>query len=205
MNHVTLRMLSSTQKSVLTQHLFKETMGKMASQAMIVTSAGDKSMPHSSFRGLTISSFSSLALKPLPMVQFNLQVPSFTSDLLHKYLHFAVHILKPNNLSIELARIFSKGAMKSVRNDNFVPTQPFLNLKEDEDYSTFSIQDSDLIIPVLHNAERVLICKKKEVMKVGDHEIWVGTVQNILVNDKNTTGGVLYCNRGFHKLGDPIA
>ncbi|EDO14850.1 hypothetical protein Kpol_359p11 [Vanderwaltozyma polyspora DSM 70294] len=206
MSLLTKRWSSSTHsgKHLVKQQLFKDAMGKMASQAMIISSACNDNLPHSSFRGLTASSVSSLALKPSPMIQFNIQLPSFTSDFLHKYSMFAVHLLKPNPVSIELAKTFSQGATTLKHSNVVVPTKPFATLKEDIDYETLSIRGTDLVIPILKNSEYVLLCKKKDVFRVGDHEIWVGNVEDILVNDQDSTGGVLYYNRNFHKLGGVI-
>lgn len=179
-------------------------MGKIASQAMILSSASKNTVPHSQLRGLTVSSVTSLSLKPQPLIQFNLQLPSFTSEALHETNCFAIHLLIPNKVSIELAKNFSKGAIKNEADSTFSPTKPFENLVEHVHYDTYRIAGSDLVIPILKNSERVLLCEKKEVFRVGDHEIWVGKVEDILVNEEKTTGGLLYCNRNFHLLGNKI-
>lgn len=179
-------------------------MGRIANQAMILSSASKKDVSHKSFRGLTLSSVTSLALKPFPMIQFNLQLPSFTSESLHDNQYFAVHLLKPNSKSIELAKIFSKGAIKNEDDSTFSPTRPFEDLVEHEHYETYKLEGTNLVIPILQNSERVLICQKKDSFRVGDHEIWVGQVDDILVKNSQVTGGLLYCSRNFHILGDKI-
>ena len=198
------RFQSTISKHIITQGKYKECMGRIANQAMILSSASSNRLPHELFRGLTLSSVTSLALKPFPMIQFNLQLPSFTSESLHENQFFAVHLLRPNPDSIELARNFSKGAVRNVTNTGFTPTKPFQDLIENEHYATYTIEGTELVIPILQNSERVLICQKKNVFRVGDHEIWVGQVDDILVNDDKATGGLLYCNRNFHILGDKI-
>lgn len=179
-------------------------MGRIANQVMILSSASSNRLPHESFRGLTLSSVTSLALKPFPMVQFNLQLPSFTSESLHENQFFAVHLLRPNSTSIELARTFSKGAVRNASDTGFTPTKPFRDLIENNHYATYTIKGTELVIPILQNSERVLICQKKDVFRVGDHEIWVGQVDDILVSETKATGGLLYCNRNFHILGNKI-
>lgn len=200
------RFQSTVAKHAITQQKFRESMGCIGNQAMILTSACDKSLPHDLFRGVTLSSVTSLSLKPYPLLQFNLQLPSFTSESLHANQHFAIHLLKPDAQSVKLARIFSKGAMKHHQSGKIVPTQPFKGLAESKQYETYQLGNSDLVIPLLKNTERIFVCKKKNVFKVGDHEIWVGQVEDIVVNEQNgtVTGGVLYCNRGFHVLGGKI-
>lgn len=199
-----VRYQSTISKHLITQEKFKQCMGKIANQAMILSAASEKTIPHKDFRGLTLSSVTSLSLKPQPMIQFNLQLPSFTSEALHETRFFAVHLLKPNLTSIKLAMNFSKGAIRNEKDATFSPTRPFEDLIEKVHYDTYKIQGTDLIIPLLKNSERVLICEKKNVFQVGDHEIWVGQVEDIVANEENTTGGLLYCNRNFHLLGNKI-
>lgn len=199
-----VRFKSTINKHLITQEKFKECMGKIANQAMILSAASKNTVPHNLFRGLTLSSVTSLSLKPQPLIQFNLQLPSFTSEALHETGCFAVHLLKPNATSIQLARIFSKGAVKNEGELTFSATRPFQDLVENVHYDTYSLQGTDLVVPILKNSERVLICEKKDVFKVGDHEIWVGKIEDIIANEQNTTGGLLYCNRHFHILGDKI-
>ncbi|CAR23284.1 KLTH0E05522p [Lachancea thermotolerans CBS 6340] len=194
-------------RSALVQQKFKDSMARMGGQAMILTSAGKKALPHDLFRGVTLSSVSSLSLKPQPLLQFNLQLPSFTSESLHMHEYFALHLLKPDANSITLARAFSKGAMKNHENGEVVPTQPFKELTESVHYRTYGLSNSDLAVPILINSERVFVCRKKEVFRVGDHEIWVGMVDDIIEGDdvnQDVSGGLLYCNRKFHKLGGRI-
>lgn len=179
-------------------------MSKIANQAMVLSAASKNMVPHKLFRGLTISSLTSLSLKPQPLIHFNLQLPSFTSEALHETGFFAVHLLKPNATSIKLAREFSKGAIINEKDNTYSPTRPFENLVENEHYVTYKIEGTDLVLPLLKNSERVLICQKKDVFQIGDHEIWVGQIEDIIVNETQPTGGLLYCNRRYHSLGNKI-
>lgn len=198
------RFQSTLSKHIVTRERFKECMGKVANQAMVLSAASKDVVPHNLFRGLTLSSVTSLSLKPHPLIQFNLQLPSFTSDALHETGYFAVHLLKPNSASIKLAREFSKGAIINEKDSTYSPTRPFEDLVENVHYNTYKIEGTDLVIPLLKNSERVLICQKRDVFQVGDHEIWVGQIEDIKVNDTKSTGGLLYCNRNFHTLGEKI-
>lgn len=196
----------------VTKQKFRETMGRICNQAMILTTAVPIHCSHNKFRGVTLSSVTSLSLKPVPLVQFNLQLPSFTSDFLHDFNHFALHLMKPNAQSIELARNFSKGAMRHADNDEIIPTQPFIGLSEGLEYDTYEIEGTNLRIPLLKNAERVIVCQGLKHFNVGDHEIWVGKVEDIvnrslkdgIEGDDPVSGGLLYCNRDFYSVGDPI-
>ncbi|QEU60948.1 hypothetical protein KDRO_D06450 [Kluyveromyces lactis] len=207
-----VRLYSTAKISIhdITQQKFRETMGRICNQAMILTTAVPIHCNSDRFRGVTLSSVTSLSLMPIPLIQFNLQLPSFTSDFLHDFNHFALHLMKPNEQSIHLARNFSKGAMKNAHNGEIVPTQPFVGLQEGVEYDTYDINGTNLRIPLLKNAERVIVCQGLKTFNVGDHEIWVGKVEDIVNRtseegtDDPISGGLLYCNRNFHTLGDPI-
>ncbi|CDO93934.1 unnamed protein product [Kluyveromyces dobzhanskii CBS 2104] len=207
------RLYSSAKISIhqITQQKFRETMGRISNQAMILTTAVPIHCNRDKFRGATLSSVTSLSLMPIPLVQFNLQLPSFTSDFLHDFNHFALHLMKPNEDSIHLARNFSKGAIKHAENGEVVPTQPFEGLQEGVEYDIYEINGTNLRIPLLKNAERVIVCRGLKTFNVGDHEIWVGEVEDIVnrsveqESGDQISGGLLYFNRNFHTLGDPIA
>ncbi|AGO10077.1 AaceriAAR087Cp [[Ashbya] aceris (nom. inval.)] len=210
----------------VTQQKFKETMSRISNQVMILTT--------SSMKGVTLGSATSLALHPRPMIQFNLQLPSFTSQELHKRRKFALHLMAPTDQSVKLARLFSKGAIR--RPDRVVmPTRPFEALTAGADFALHKVSASisgplepmvddgasdrqaddpaqvarTMELPVLASAERVLICECIRCFRVGDHEIWVGMVEEILspansVTNSAVTGGLMYCNRQFFKIGSPI-
>lgn len=108
---------------------------------------------------------------------------------------------------MQLARIFSKGAMKHKESGEIIPTEPFKDLTESVHYELYALNNCDLSVPVLKNSERVFVCRKKDVFRVGDHEIWVGLVDDIIENTTDSasvSGGLLYCDRRFHKLGKGI-
>ncbi|AMD20689.1 HDL055Cp [Eremothecium sinecaudum] len=214
---------------------FKETMSRLTMQAMIMTTSGMK--------GVTLGSVTSFSINPRPMIQFNLQVPSFTSREIHTTKKFALHLLSPRDECVNLARLFSKGAIKGT-NNVFVSAKPFIALEKGKDYSIHDVAASDgqisttlignsfkgkemhynsgcedvnksrrIQIPVLKLAERVLICEGIHCIQVCDHEIWIGQVEQILnPNDGSVignyqdeiTGGLLYCNKQFRKLGQVI-
>ncbi|KAJ5303353.1 hypothetical protein N7476_010152 [Penicillium atrosanguineum] len=63
----------------------------------------------SSFRGMTVSSFSTVALSPDPVISFNVRRPSETLNALLASGRFLVHLLAPGPDTATLARDFSKG------------------------------------------------------------------------------------------------
>ncbi|KAL6944858.1 hypothetical protein ACO0RG_001613 [Hanseniaspora osmophila] len=270
-------------RALLQEHVtktkFRHAMQRVANQAMILTTCATTSpITEGDFRGVTLSSVTSLALHPSPMMQFNLQVPSFTSEALHRSSYFAIHLMRPDSASVELAKLFSKGCVvqsyieshlnmirKDIkesgglkkffskieqRNDiigtlnkksaqeisqnsdqptdvstpvvkkRFLPFKPFTILKP-TDYTVYPISVTKL--PLLNNCDRVFICKAAQNFRVGDHEIWVAEVQDILSGEElrkehvniieNTEtedevlkniGGLVYCNKEFKTVGTII-
>lgn len=64
---------------------------------------------HNAFRGMTVSSFSTVTLHPEPMISFNVRRPSETLSALLFSGRFLVHLLSPEKAMAALARDFSKG------------------------------------------------------------------------------------------------
>lgn len=62
-----------------------------------------------SFRGMTVSSFSTVTLTPEPVISFNVRRPSETLSALLASGRFLVHLLAPSPATATLARDFSKG------------------------------------------------------------------------------------------------
>lgn len=200
---------------------------------MILTSSFSGTPNISKMHGTTLSSVSSLTVHPEPILQFNIQVPSATAKFMHENKYLALHILKPSNESVQLARNFSLGSryinkmlqtpqsQQHSTAGNKIPTSlhttPFDRINADqwelfEDVKNqrpefnFKIE-SDLHLPILtKDSERILICQKYRVFKVYNHEIWTCKVKDILVNieDDIKTGGLLYFNRKFHHVGDAL-
>ncbi|ODQ68198.1 hypothetical protein NADFUDRAFT_30425 [Nadsonia fulvescens var. elongata DSM 6958] len=166
-------------------------------------------------RGMTLSSVCSLSVKPLPMVCFNLQVPSRTSAAIHSRKMFALNILPPNHDSVKICRAFAGGLGKDIN--------PF---KAEEEYLTtidknvgklsdeFEIGSEKFItekasdIPTVKSAVAVMYCEAKQMFKAQDHEIWVAEIVAVRSSDRflapDCVGGVLYHKRAFHSVGERL-
>ncbi|ANZ76452.1 BA75_04103T0 [Komagataella pastoris] len=183
--------------------LYKESMSSIGSQAMILTAGFHGDPIVSKFHGMTISSVSSLCIEPEPLLQFNLQVPSATSDLLHQFNSFAIHIMPPTIDSIRIARAFAQGTrIHRDSQGNLVHTKPFMSLSKD-DWKLQNINDK-VQIPIISHAERVFLCEKKDLFQVNNHELWVAQVNDILINQPRKSGGLLYFDRHFHNIGTKL-
>ncbi|KAJ5224548.1 FMN-binding split barrel-like protein [Penicillium citrinum] len=76
-----------------------------------IITATDPSAPSdtTAFRGMTVSSFSTVTLTPHPVISFNVRRPSETLNALLSSGRFLVHLLAPSPATATLARDFSKG------------------------------------------------------------------------------------------------
>lgn len=179
---------------------FRQSMQRISFPTMIITTSSYADTLPVNFHGLTVSSMTSLSVNPIPLLQFNVQTPSLSSKNLHQHDLFAVHQLKPQSISVDLVKRFSKGIRQG-------GTKPFAGLEETVDFDIYknAMLDSDkTVLPIIKDVERILICKKKECFPIADHEVWVGEVVDCIVKNDENTGGLLHANGQFYKLGEII-
>lgn len=196
--------------------LFRDTMSSIANQTMILTAPHHNEESHIDitklYKGVTLSSVTSLSINPKPLLQFNLQKPSTTSEFLHSHKYFAIHILAPTIESASLAKLFSRKRVFDVEKGEYVPFAPFKELEKDVDYEVLhkdgvvDLEIDGFTLPILkNNVEKVIICKKYNHFDIQDHEIWIGEIKEIKnYNPGAKTGGLLNFNRNFHIVGNEI-
>ncbi|QFZ25748.1 hypothetical protein EJF18_10859 [Clavispora lusitaniae] len=207
------------QASAQFKSLFRSSMSRIASQAMILTAGCENASDN--LHGMTLSSVCSLSVFPRPLLQFNLHLPSYTASSLHSnggYL--CLHVMPPTEKAVFLSRIFASGVktdpehFESKGDDGEVfheMTTPFSHLSPTE-YYFHQIKDRKAIeslkVPVLKESEVAFICQKEKVVEIDNHEIWVVGVTDILLPNSafanSKTGGLLYFDRGFHEVGPPL-
>lgn len=174
----------------------------MASHVMILTAASSQA-PNPVYKGLTLSSVTSLSINPEPLIQFNLMKPSLTATYLHAYEKFALHILTPTEYSCDLARLFARNRHYNETLKEWVPFEPFKHLKQHE--YEFYDNVTGCSLPILKEVERVMICSKVQTLIVQDHEVWIAKVDEVIDQvDGAKTGGLLNFNRKFHTVGDDL-
>lgn len=168
---------------------YKTAMSGVAAPANIITT-NSGSEP----RGLTVSSVTSLSISPDPLVSFNIQVPSRTSEVLHQAKFFAVNVLSGTSASVRLCKAFA-GAYG-------IDLNPFELFREEIDFTGHNHGN----IPVINHASAILYCQKEHVFRAQDHEIWVAKIYDVENSSDidNGEGNLLYQNRNFHILGKEI-
>ncbi|KAK1149275.1 hypothetical protein N8T08_006497 [Aspergillus melleus] len=100
----------------------------------IITSTDPSELnnPTRAFRGMTVSSFNTVTLRPDPIISFNVRRPSETLTALQSSGRFLVHLLAADQAPASLARDFSRGnhnlSIASGESEfEFVPHMPTLS------------------------------------------------------------------------------
>ncbi|EON98690.1 putative flavin reductase like domain-containing protein [Phaeoacremonium minimum UCRPA7] len=160
-------------------------------------------------RAMTMSSFTSLSLRPTPVVTFNIATPSRTLDALDETKEFNIHVLAGDASGAKVADWFRRG--------NAQPLHVFDHLDACDcklDEAQGSTQYPSSVAPLLRGPGimYVLRCKLLEeplggVVKVKDHVIVLGEVLEILegqtTDEQNQERfSLMYADRRYRQLGD---
>jgi flavin reductase (DIM6/NTAB) family NADH-FMN oxidoreductase RutF len=141
----------------------------------------------SRYRGMTLSSFTTLTLTPSPIITFNIRAPSRTLDALKHCRHFLIHVLAATQSGVNVAEAFTKGngaaAFKSI---HFRTDQEHVKMSQKKKQRG----DEQIVLPLVMSTGiiRVLKCQVLPVkegeqegfVKVGDHVLVLAKVHSIL-------------------------
>ncbi|KAI0442167.1 flavin reductase like domain-containing protein [Xylaria telfairii] len=101
--------------------------------AQAVAGVPIEAMRHPIARGITVSSFTSLCIRPRPHVMFNMTLPSTMYEALVACKDFNVHVLTPDKYGARIANVFTRG--------NRLPSSPIRG----SDHSEYAFDvDTDL-------------------------------------------------------------
>lgn len=154
------------------------------------------------FRGMTVSSFTTLTLTPTPIITFNIRKPSRTLDAIRESRQFLVHILSATDEGAKTAHNFTQGNAK----DAFAGVS----------YAVWNA-GSVAPLPLLSSpgVTKVLRCKLREeapggLVEVGDHVLVLADVESIIeppptkhraaMEDR----GLSYLDRAYREVGETI-
>lgn len=84
---------------------FRSVMRLLPSSVVVCTSADAESIP----RGMTMSSFTSLSLHPVPLITFNIALPSRTLEAIAQSREFNIHVLSGDGEGARVADWFRRG------------------------------------------------------------------------------------------------
>ncbi|KAK9469043.1 flavin reductase like domain-containing protein [Lipomyces arxii] len=166
-------------KSVLASH--------PSALAVITVSYGTET------RAATVSSVTSVSVAEPgnPLLSFNLKLPSSTSRLIHLSGKFSVNLLSGSPGAQHIAAAFA-GDDTDIKADAFPTSSPPFNTPMLNRTSAHSHDNAPIAFARLD-------CYTKHCFPVRDHEIWVGEVDRIYVNDR-LGPGMVYFNRHFTRI-----
>lgn len=156
---------------------FRTLMRRVPSPVVVITVQGPREA-----RGITIGSFTSLALDP-PLVSFNVGCDSRMHEVMGRCDRFAVHVLAEGQ--VHLAKRFA------------VP-----GLNGAEQFESVSYTRDAHGPPILDGVSAVMHCMPHDSIVAGDHELYVGRV--VELDAPPDRGAVLYYQSGYHGVGSEL-
>ena len=188
----------------------------------------DESTPQS-YRGMTVSSFTTITLSPTPIISFNVKTPSETLSAIRKSENFLLHILEANENGARIADAFTKGNKSvarllegGVEGVEIEPVLRMVELEEDEEGEVEEDAEEDgskayveaIQLPMLagKGVSRVLACEVMDEVEVGDHVVVFASVeqflggkgQDELEGEEVAVGGLCYADGRYRRIGDVI-
>ncbi|GAB7357480.1 hypothetical protein MBLNU459_g0017t1 [Dothideomycetes sp. NU459] len=127
-------------------------------------------------QGMTVSSFTPVTLKPIPVISFNIRTPSRTLDALRKYGYFTLHTLASNADGATIADAFTKPYNN--------PADAFRILHETG--RDISIRQTENRAPQIIGPGVLtrFMCKIFKSTEVGDHVVVFAEVSGVLTREQ---------------------
>ena len=163
---------------------------RLLAHPVVVLTAHDGAHP----RAMTMSSFTSLALTPTPLVSFNVATPSRTLNALKHGLDFNVHILSADRSGATVADKFTRGNADNV----------FDGVGYHLDRASAPVLDGDGVLYVLRCRLATNDAPSGGLMRVRDHTIVVGEVLEMIPGAGEKGFGLAYADRYYRRVGDSI-
>ena len=156
---------------------FRASMRRVPSPVVVVTAQGPQEA-----RGITIGSFSSVALDP-PLVSFNVARDSSMFGVMEACERFAVHVLGENQA--HFAKQFAVPGLSGPEQFEAVP-------HERDAHGT----------PILEGGSAVFHCRPHDSILAADHRLYVGRV--VEVEERPDQGAVLYYKSDYRGVGKEL-
>lgn len=152
---------------MIDDRVFRDAMGKFATGITVVTTEDNGDII-----GMTVNAFMSISLDPkLIAISIGDRATMYTT--LQKTKKFGVSILKEDQQ--HLSMIFAR----QIEKDRKI---------------NYTYQNG---IPVIENTLATISCSVKDMVKAGDHMIFIAEVTDIAINEGEP---ILYFNGGYHQL-----
>lgn len=201
-NRQHVRRGQSDDEPALSSHL-RDVMRKMPHSVVVATTSTGGSSSTSSFRAMTVSSFTTLTLTPSPIITFNIRKPSRTLDAIRESRQFLIHILSATDSGASVAHNFTKGNSADV----------FAG----QEFAVWNV-GSKCPLPLLSapGVTNVLRCKLRDegqgagLIEVGDHVLVLADVESIIEPPPSKDAssledrGLSYLDRAYREVGEII-
>ncbi|KAK1982304.1 flavin reductase like domain-containing protein [Colletotrichum cereale] len=169
-------------------------MRRLAHSVVVCTATDRRGRP----RGMTMSSFVSLSMEPVPLVTFNVRTPSRTLQAIQDDGGggglFNIHVLAEGAGGARVAEWFTRG--------NAAGEGLFRDLPDG-----VAVSEEDGAAPVLEGKGvlYVLRCRAlgEGMVRVRDHVVVVGEVEGVL-RGEGEGFGLVYADRRYRLLGDAL-
>ncbi|GKT48916.1 uncharacterized protein ColSpa_09097 [Colletotrichum spaethianum] len=166
-------------------------MRRLAHSVVVCTATDRKGQP----RGMTMSSFVSLSMEPVPLVTFNVRTPSRTLQAIQDEGGlFNVHVLAEGAEGARVAEWFTRG--------NAAGEGLFRELPDGVE-----VCEEDGEAPVLEGKGVLYVLKCKVLgegmVRVRDHVVIVGEVEGVL-RGEGEGFGLVYADRRYRTLGEVL-
>jgi flavin reductase (DIM6/NTAB) family NADH-FMN oxidoreductase RutF len=156
------------------------------------------------FKGMTVSSFTTLTLTPMPIVTFNIRRPSQTLNAISESKQFLIHILSATESGARVADAFTRGNGRDVfRNGAFEV------LRKRGGNATESLEPPLLAADGIIKVLRCRILEDQGLVDVGDHVLILGKVVSIIdpaprKDAKVEERCLCYLDREYRQVGPVI-
>ncbi|WQF89742.1 Putative flavin reductase like domain, FMN-binding split barrel [Colletotrichum destructivum] len=166
-------------------------MRRLAHSVVVCTATDRRGQP----RGMTMSSFVSLSMEPVPLVTFNVRTPSRTLQAIEDEGGlFNVHVLAEGAEGARVAEWFTRG--------NAAGEGLFRELPDGVE-----VCEEDGEAPVLEGRGVLYVLKCKVLgegmVRVRDHVVIVGEVEEV-VRGEGEGFGLVYADRRYRTLGEVL-
>ncbi|OLN89777.1 hypothetical protein CCHL11_09511 [Colletotrichum chlorophyti] len=166
-------------------------MRRLAHSVVVCTAADGAGRP----RGMTMSSFVSLSMEPVPLVSFNVRTPSRTLQAIGEGGGvFNVHVLAEGAEGARVAEWFTRG--------NSAGEGLFGGLPDGVE-----VVEEDGEAPVLEGRGVLFVLRCRVlgegIVRVRDHVVVVGEVEGVLKGEGEGFG-LVYADRRYRVLGDVL-
>lgn len=147
--------------------IFRQAMSKFATGVTVVTTKDGEDVV-----GMTVNAFMSISLQP-KLIAISIDESASMYHTLQEVKQFGVSILKDDQADLSMI---------------------FANQKDEEGEITYKDMDG---IPVLDDTLATIACRVFDMVKAGDHMIFIGEVLDIHVDEGNP---LLYFNSNYEKI-----